>query len=67
MHQRSKETVLALANATALATGIVHSLAGTDVSRTLNGNTATRKVLAAMVASRIHARFAKHTSRSAQA
>ena len=66
MHSRSQETVLALANATAVATGIVHSLVGTDVSKTINGNTATRKVLAAMVASRIHAKFSKYTSRTAK-
>ena len=66
MHQNSKETVLTLANATALAACVVHSLVGTNVSTTINGNVASRSVLASMVASRIHARFAKHTSRGVQ-
>jgi hypothetical protein len=66
MQTRSKETVLSVANAIALATGVVHELVGKNVSDTINNNAATRTVLASMMASRIHSNFSKHTSRSAK-
>lgn len=64
MHPRSKDSVLALANATALATGVVHQVSGGEVSKTLGGHKATRKVLADLVSSRIHAKFSKHTAKA---
>ena len=64
MKQRSKDTVLALANATAVATGIVHHISGKGVADTLNGSKVSRSVLAGLIASRIHARFSNHTSKA---
>lgn len=64
MQQRSRDTVLSLANANALATGIVHQISGTQVANTLNGAKASRVLLANLIASRIHANFAQHTSKA---
>lgn len=64
MHKRSKDTVHAIANANALATGIVHQISGNEVAKTLNGQQTTRSVLANLIGSRIHANFSKHISKA---
>jgi hypothetical protein len=63
MKPKSKDTVLALANAIGLAAGIVQEVSDKDVVETVNGQKATRSALTELVASRLQARFAKYTSR----
>ena len=63
MHIKSKQTVLALANAITLATGVIHRISGNQVSANLNGQRATRQVLANLIARRINANFSKHTGK----
>ena len=64
MKPKSKDTVLALANAIELATGVVHEVSGQEVGTTINGQKATRDALARLCASRIQARFSKYTSKA---
>ena len=57
MKQQSKETVAVLANATALATGIVGQLAGSQIAGTIAGVAATNEALTDLVASHIQNRL----------
>lgn len=57
MKSQSQDTVLSLANAIELVTGVVHELLGDQIAATVNGQQATRAALANLVASRIQARF----------
>ena len=66
MKPNSKRTVIALANAIEVAAGVTHEISGQDTAKTLNGHRATRAALADRVASRIHAKFAKHISNKVQ-
>ena len=65
MKTQAKRTVITLANAIELATGVVHEIVGDNVAKTLGGAKATRQQLADYVGSRIQARLSKHTSRKA--
>ena len=58
---QSKSTVLAIANATALASGVVLELSGTEVASTLNGSPLSRQALNSLIGSRVHANFSKYT------
>lgn len=64
MKTKSKDTVIALANANELVTAVVHELCGKDVANTLNGDKLTRAALSNLVASRMNARFAKHVNKA---
>lgn len=66
MHIQSKQTVLTIANATALATAIVHDISGNEVANTLNGVTVNKTALADLIGSRIHANFSNYTSKGVQ-
>ena len=57
MKQQSKSTVLVLANAVTLATGIVGQLAGSQIAGTIGGNQATKEALNDLVASHIQNRL----------
>jgi hypothetical protein len=63
MNVNSKRTVIVLANAIEAAAGAVHELTGSDTAQTIAGNRVTRAALADMIAQRINARFAAHTTR----
>ena len=63
MQPQSQSTVMTLANAVVLTTGIVKEISGTEVANTLNGSRLSRAALASLVCSRIHANFSNYTSR----
>lgn len=62
MKHQSKNTVMTLSNAIEFVTGVVHEVVGQDVGKTINGQKASRAALAQLIASRVSARFAKHTT-----
>lgn len=66
MKQQSKQTVLALANATTLASGIVGQLMGSRLTNTLGGSPATQKALSELISThlqkKIGARAAMQTN-----
>lgn len=64
MQIKSKKSVIALANAITLATGVLHRISGKEVSANLSGQRASREVLAGLIASRINANFSKHTGKT---
>lgn len=57
MKPQSKTTVLVLANAITLTTGIVGQLAGSQIANTIGGNKATNDALSSLVASYIQNRL----------
>ncbi len=57
MKSQSKVTVLVLANAITLTSGIVGQLTGSQIANTINGNKATNDALNALVASTIQNRL----------
>jgi hypothetical protein len=59
----SKATVLAVANATALAAAIVHKICGNEVANTLNGVAVNKATLTEMISSQIHANYSTYTSK----
>ncbi len=64
MKPKSKDTVVTLANAIEVVIGVVHEVSGKDVANTLNGDKLSRAALSNLVASRVHARFAKHVNKA---
>lgn len=48
---------MALSNAIALATGVVHEIDGRNDNANINGSKATRAAIANLVASRIHSKL----------
>jgi hypothetical protein len=66
MLKQSKSTVLTIANATALASSIVHEIAGNEVANTLNGKPVNKSALADLIGSRVHANFSNYTSKATQ-
>lgn len=66
MFTKSKDTVLAVANATELATAVVHKVIGNEVSNTINGSVINRKGLSDIITMRIQSNFAKYSKVGAQ-
>jgi hypothetical protein len=66
MKTNSKRTVMSVANAIEVATGVIHQIAGDEVAKTLGGQKATRQALGDLIASRVQARFAKYTTKVAK-
>lgn len=62
MKSKSKDTVMALANAIELGACVVHEIAGHEVGKTINGSKATVDAIGRLMAARLSARFSKHTS-----
>lgn len=57
MKQASKESVIVLANAVAMTTGIVGQLAGSQVAGTIGGTPATQEALTDLVTSHLQKRL----------
>lgn len=57
MKQQSKESVLVLANANTLITGVVGHLAGNQIAGTIGGSQATNTALTDLVASHVQKRL----------
>lgn len=57
MKQQSKETVLVLANAITLVTGIVSHLSGSQIANTLSGSRVTQSAMSDLVASHLQKRL----------
>jgi hypothetical protein len=57
MKHQSKESVLVLANAVTVVTGVIGQLAGSQVAGTLGGNPATQEALTDLVASHVQKRL----------
>ena len=66
MLTQSKQTVHTIANATALATAIVHEIAGNEIANTLNGATLNKNAMDELIGSRIHANFSNYTKKGVQ-
>lgn len=64
MKPQSKQTVIVLANAVTLTTGIVGQLAGKQVAGTIDGNKATNEALSGLVASYIQNRLNGQSSKA---
>jgi hypothetical protein len=62
MKQQSKETVLVLANATTLVTGVVGKLAGGQIAGTIGGAKATNEALTDLVGSHIQTTLTTRSS-----
>ena len=61
---QSRSTVVTLANAISLSTGIVKEISGTEVANTLNGSRLSRAALSDLISSRIHANFSNYTNKA---
>ncbi len=61
MHLNSKKTIIAIANATELATAIVHKVMGNEIANTLSGSTLSKSALGNLMALRIQSKFSKYT------
>ncbi len=64
MLTQSKQTVLTIANATALASSIVHEIAGNEVANTLSGAPSNKAAMDDLIGSRIHSQFSNYTSKA---
>jgi hypothetical protein len=61
VHLNTKNTIKSVANATELATSIIHKLMGNEISNSINGSIINRTALADIVSLRIQSRFSKFT------
>jgi hypothetical protein len=64
MKIHSKNTVITVANATALAAGIIKELSGKEIANTLNGAVVSKAGFEDLIASRIHANFSTFTQKA---
>ena len=63
MNLKSEQTIITLANATALVAGIVQRVSGNEVAASLNGQAVTRATLASLIANRIYVNLLHPTGR----
>lgn len=59
MNVESQQTVVTIANATELASNIVHKLIGEEMSNNIGGSVVTLETLTKIIALRVHSNFAK--------